>query len=1228
MKKSILLFAVLCCILSLLTTQKALAQYADYTGYKGVFYANKWYEDQSAFVGVVTYTFTNTEDNYSSLSGDVYIASKVPGVGTIKRIATSAFSGKKNGGMINVTLPSTIEVIEAFAFSNATKLYSIRLNEGLTSMQNDVFAECTALTEVYIPSTLKEIPNWAFQGCTSLPAIALSAGIEHIGKNAFAGCTALQTVKSQSGANNVKTIGAYAFSHCSSLYDVRFSNGLTSIGEYAFQHCTKLENLSLPAKLTTIGDFAFAYSGLKTLTVNMTTPININANVFNNVDLSQCTLYVPKGCKDAYKNANVWKKFGHIREIGETLTPDPEEEIIEPIATGTRNIGDLWYDLHEDLTAKLLWHNDNKALTGAIKVPATVTFGKYTYTVNEMGEQVFSECSSITSATLPNTITEIPERAFFHSTGLTNVTLPSALTSIGQSAFNGCTALNFVSLPASLTEIGAYAFYDCDAMTSVYIPAGVKIIGKWCFRDCDKLATVSLPEGLTEIESHAFEDCPALTTITLPAALTKMGDDVFNGNKSLVSIRSLRETPPTATANTFRNMYTATCILYVPNGTKSKYEVATGWKDFTKIQEKGVTETIKYGQLYYSLTENFLAFVVHETSDADNYKDLAGEITIEKNVTYKGAEYKVVEISPYAFEGCKTITKVNIPTSVTDIYEGAFAECSALEEVNIPYTVTYLAADAFDNSKLFTDNTGEDGAVYYNGCLLALTKQLPPAEYKVKEGTNMIASGVFGDQNNITALTLPEGLQVLCDGAVAAMPNLKTLTLPASVNFIGIDLGSQCPALTSIYNFAKSPYDLSEVEDDSFFNLNTATCTLYVPKGSKTDYQNATVWKNFPIYEMKGVYTVTFEDWNGQVLKTENVEEGNSASAPATPEREGYTFTGWDKDLTDIQSDLTVTAQYTVNTYTVRFIDPFDNSVISQQNVEYGMSAVEPDASQLKEHEGYFFVDWESDFDIILSDKDVYAYYATVKYTVAFDKGNSIVDVYYVAHGETVDEVPAADPFDCKTFVGWRSSLTGNLMTESEILSETVTEEVTYTADYEQDYYAITLVCSHGTVTCDEAVDLSHVACGTTLHFSFVPEEGYELAGWDNYDPATGYLVGHDDIIEALTQQKAAVYFTVTYFDWNMTVLGTEKVEEGKDAKGLESDPEREGYTFTGWSSPLTNITSDLNVQAQYEKKEPTALDDTDQENTGVRPTKQFRNGILYINRNGILYDAAGNQVQ
>ena len=62
--------------------------------------------------------------------------------------------------------------------------------------------------------------------------------------------------------------------------------------------------------------------------------------------------------------------------------------------------------------------------------------------------------------------------------------------------------------------------------------------------------------------------------------------------------------------------------------------------------------------------------------------------------------------------------------------------------------------------------------------------------------------------------------------------------------------------------------------------------------------------------ELTKEYTVVFKDKDGNVLKTEVVTEGASATSPNAPTVEGYEFTGWDKDFSNIKSDLEVIAQY------------------------------------------------------------------------------------------------------------------------------------------------------------------------------------------------------------------------------------------------------------------------------------------------------------------------------
>lgn len=58
------------------------------------------------------------------------------------------------------------------------------------------------------------------------------------------------------------------------------------------------------------------------------------------------------------------------------------------------------------------------------------------------------------------------------------------------------------------------------------------------------------------------------------------------------------------------------------------------------------------------------------------------------------------------------------------------------------------------------------------------------------------------------------------------------------------------------------------------------------------------------------VYTVSFVDYDGKKLDTQEVEWGNSAVAPTMPKRDKYEFIGWDKSFSDVTANMEVTAQY------------------------------------------------------------------------------------------------------------------------------------------------------------------------------------------------------------------------------------------------------------------------------------------------------------------------------
>ena len=194
--------------------------------------------------------------------------------------------------------------------------------------------------------------------------------------------------------------------------------------------------------------------------------------------------------------------------------------------------------------------------------------------ITSIGEYAFYGCSGLTSLTLPAGITEIGESTFSDCSGLTSLTLPDGITSIGISAFAYCSGLTSLNLPAGITSIGDDTFYGCSGLTSLTLPAGITSIGEYAFSGCSGLTSLTLPAGITSIDKYAFLDCSGLTSLTLPAGITSIGEFAFSYCSGLTSIYVYAEKVPRIGRYAFEGCASRKCTLYVPKGTYDNYRLS------------------------------------------------------------------------------------------------------------------------------------------------------------------------------------------------------------------------------------------------------------------------------------------------------------------------------------------------------------------------------------------------------------------------------------------------------------------------------------------------------------------------------------------------------------------------------------------------------------------------------------------------------------------------------
>lgn len=151
---------------------------------------------------------------------------------------------------------------------------------------SNVFTNAVNLKEIILPESLKIIGSSAFSGCKSLKMIQIPNSVEEISSKAFYGCTGLEEVQIDTDSN------------------------LSYIGNQAFTTGSTLKTLTIPTTAINISSEAFLGCSVSSLHLKWPEPLEIR--IVPKAD--ECTLFVPRGTGELYRNTKNWCNFKDIIE--------------------------------------------------------------------------------------------------------------------------------------------------------------------------------------------------------------------------------------------------------------------------------------------------------------------------------------------------------------------------------------------------------------------------------------------------------------------------------------------------------------------------------------------------------------------------------------------------------------------------------------------------------------------------------------------------------------------------------------------------------------------------------------------------------------------------------------------------------------------------------------------------------------------------------------------------
>lgn len=587
------------------------------------------------------------------------------------------------------------------------------------------------IESVIIGGGITTLPQYAFESCSHLSTVELPASLTSIEYKPFLNSPLSSIYYNGTVADWLSIEFGDSFfdsSNDTKLYidgtlvsNLVIPEGITDIPARVFCNYKRLTSVEIPESVKTIGSDAFN-CGLLYAEFKGDAPTIGSRSFGSTAYLNGTAIYYHTGTtgwtspkwNDYYASCLEIDNYNTLDEnncnaqgILFTLNPTSKTATVGNGSSSNNNSG--YYG----------------AQMGAVVIPDTVIKDGVTY-------QVIS----------------ISQRAFYRNSHVTSVTIGANVSSVIPSAFAGCTSLKeiivdsgnqyFCSCEGVLYDIGKLYLYVYPAQKadiSFTVPETVKTIGQYAFYDNSYLTSIVVGKNVTSIYSEAFCGLPKLSKITLPFIGTSEknsgnfgtvfgGSNPYNDNNPIHSdvLKYVTILGGVLSSYSFQNCSSIEELTLPAVPSELPYACFSGCSQLKKLTFAQIGATTQDGAL----------------------------------VLPEGIE----SIEGSAFSGCKNITSVTLPATLTELSNDAF-QSSGIQAFQVPS----------GNKEFSTDQWG----VLYNADkteLIQYPAGRPWPYYNVLDTATRVGDSAFYDCDHLVNLYIPNQVTSISSSAVYYCPNL------------------------------------------------------------------------------------------------------------------------------------------------------------------------------------------------------------------------------------------------------------------------------------------------------------------------------------------------------------------------------------------------------------------------------------------------------------------------